>query len=76
MYIPPLFSDDADEAEIFHRKFLFVADVFVGTVVDNDTFFCVVWFDISFSPNDDDFPVQTEAGLSVICPDSDFLAAV
>ena len=68
MYIPPLFSDDADEAEIFHRKFLFVANVFVGTVVDNDTFFCVVWFDISFSPK--------EAGLSVICPGSDFLAAL
>ena len=74
MYIPPLFSDDVGEAETFHPKGLFVIDVFVGTVVDVDTLFCLVWFNISF--NDDGLPVVKEADLSVICLDSDFPAAV
>ena len=67
---PPLFSDDADEAETFHRKFVLVA------VVDTETFLCLVWFEISFPLNDDGFPAITEADLFVICLGSDFLAAV
>ena len=74
-YIPPLFPDDADEEDLFHRKYLSVADVFVGTVVDTDTLFCLVWFDPSFPSNDDGFLVIMEAGLSVICLVSDFLVA-
>lgn len=76
IYIPPLFSDDADEADTFHPIFLFVADIFVGTVVDTDTLFCLVWFDISLPLNDDGLPVEKEADLSVICLDSDFPAVV
>lgn len=53
-----------------------MADVSVGTVVDTDTLFCLVWFDISLPINGDGFPVITEADLSVICLDSVFLAAV
>lgn len=76
MYIPPLFSDDEDEVETSHRTFLLVADVFVGTVVDTDILFCLVWFDISLPLNGDGFPVITEADLNVICLDSVFLAVV
>lgn len=67
MYIPPLFSDEVGEADTFHRKCLSVADVFVGTVLDTDTLFCLVWFDISVPLNDNGFPV---------CLVSDFLAAL
>lgn len=70
IYIPPLFSDDANEDETF------VADVSDGAVVDTETFLCLVWFEISFPLNDDGFPVVKEADFSFFCLDSDFLAAV
>ena len=53
-----------------------MTDVSVGTVVDTDSLFCLVCFDISLPLNDDGLPLVKEADLSVICLDSDFPAAV
>lgn len=87
IYAPPLFLDDAGvDKETFQRKFapvpllaLFLSFlVFLvknGALVDTETFLWLVWLDISF-PVTGGFPVITEASLSDIGLDSDFLAAV